>query len=77
VRRHTLSFRLRAPAGERLAFAGIRVDGRRVRKIIGNDLDRPVRLTGLPSGSFVVELRVLTRGGQRFRASRTYRACRD
>jgi hypothetical protein len=56
---------------------GIRVDGRRVRKIIGNELDRPVRLTGLPSGSFVVELRVLTRGGQRFRASRTYRACRD
>jgi hypothetical protein len=76
VRRNTLSFRLRAPLRKRLAVVRVSVDGRLVRRVTGDQLDRAVRLTGLPNRSFLLELRARTTGGERLWTGRIYRACR-
>jgi hypothetical protein len=47
-----------------------------VRRVTGDQLDRSVRLTGLPNRSFLLELRARTTGGERLWTGRIYRACR-
>jgi hypothetical protein len=51
------------------------VNDRQVDTVTGERLARPLVLTQLPAGRFVVRLTVLTTGGRLLSAGRTYRAC--
>jgi hypothetical protein len=50
------------------------VDGRKVKVLRGRRL-RAVTLTGLPRGTFQVQVRSVTSRGRHVREIRTYRAC--
>jgi hypothetical protein len=75
VSRRRFRIRLRAPRGDKLRRAEVRVNGKRVRVVRGRRLTAPVDLRGLPRGRFKVEIRVATLSGRRLRGTRRYRTC--
>jgi hypothetical protein len=51
------------------------VDGRKVKVVRGRRLHAPVTLTGLPRGTFKVQVRSVTSRGFHVNETRTYRTC--
>jgi Divergent InlB B-repeat domain len=53
----------------------VSVNGRRGNTLTPAQMRRPVRITGLPGGHFVVSVTAITTDGRRVSARRTYQAC--
>lgn len=65
VRNRTLRLRLRTPSGFKLSKAYFYVRGKRVRKVSGRALRRPVTLRKLPRAMYTLRVHSTLRGGQR------------
>jgi len=74
--RRSFIIHLRAPRGETLKSATVLVDGHRVRVLRGRLLHARVNLTGLPRGTFRVQISLITRSGRHLHQTRTYHTCR-
>jgi len=61
---------------DRVVGAVVTVNGRRVRAVRGRRLRVPVRLVGLPRGTFRVVVTVRTARGRSISSARTYHTCR-
>jgi hypothetical protein len=72
---HRLTLRVRRVAHVRWTGAVVKIDGRRFKTIRASQVARPIRLTRLPAGTFVLSIRATARGGRSATAARTYRAC--
>jgi hypothetical protein len=55
--------------------ATVKVNGRRVLTIAHSRIDAAVKLTGLPTGAFVLSITAKTSDGRSVTATRTYRSC--
>src|SRR4051794_8132327 len=55
--------------------AVVKIDGKRFRTVKASQIARPIRLTGLPAGSFVLSIKATAHGGRSVTARRTYTAC--
>ncbi len=75
VSRRSSKIRLARPAGDPLAKAEVRVNGRKVQVVKKSRLTAPVDLRGLPKGKVKVSITAITRSGRRLTASRTYKTC--
>ncbi|HEV3227978.1 MAG TPA: CocE/NonD family hydrolase [Solirubrobacteraceae bacterium] len=75
VSRRSFLIRLRHPSGQRLVRATVLVNGRRVKVLRGARLRAPVDLTGLPRGTFKVQIWSVTNRGVRIHETRTYHTC--
>jgi hypothetical protein len=74
--RRAFTIRLRrAPKGDRIRSADVRLNGRRLKVLRGTRLRSTVSLRGLPRGTFRVTVTVRTRKGKVLRSARTYRTC--
>lgn len=73
--RRGFSIRLVRPNGEKLRSATVFVNNRKVRTIRGERLTAPVRLVGLPKGTYKVRIRAVTVSGRVSTSVRTYRTC--
>ncbi len=65
VRGRRLRLRLRTPLGSKLSRADLYVAGKRVRRVRGKALRRPVTLRRLPRKRFTLRAQSTMRGGQR------------
>jgi hypothetical protein len=76
IARRAVTIRLRRRVGrDRVVGAVVTVNGRRVRVLRGKRLRAPLRLTGLPRGTFRVMVSVRTARGRIYSSARTYRTC--
>ena len=75
VARHELTLRLRKVPHVRWRDATVKVNGRTVSVVKGRRTGKPIRVTGLPSGSYRLTVTATARGGRSAKATRTYRAC--
>ena len=75
VSRRNFRIRLRVPPGTRVRSARVTVGGERVRVSYANRITAPVDLRGLPSGTVIVRIRIVTARGTVLRGARTYRTC--
>ncbi len=75
ISRRSFKIRLARPAGDPLAKAEVRVNGRKVQTIKTSRLTAPVDLRGLPKGKVKVSITAITRSGRRLTAARTYTTC--
>ncbi len=75
ISRRSFKIRLARPAGDPLAKAEVRVNGRKVQVVKKSRLTAPVDLRGLPKGKVKVSITAITRSGRRLTASRTYKTC--
>jgi hypothetical protein len=75
VSRRGFRIRIRVPHGKKALSAVVRVDGKRVKVVRGKRLTAPVRLRGLPKGTFKVKITVRLRGGKRISGTRKYHTC--
>ncbi|HWT93305.1 MAG TPA: alpha/beta fold hydrolase [Solirubrobacteraceae bacterium] len=76
-RAFTITLR-KAPRGDRIRSAEVRVNGKRVKVLrarAGKRLSSKVVLRGLPKGTFRVTVTVRTAKGRTLRSARTYRTC--
>jgi hypothetical protein len=74
--RRRFTIRLRAPRGQRLRSARVRVGGKRARVFRrGGRLRAIIDLRGRPAGKVRVRVRALTTRGRRVTETRTYRTC--
>lgn len=73
--RRGFNIRLVRPNGEKLRTATVFVNNRKVRTIRGKRLSAPVRLVGLPKGTYKVRIRAVTVSGRVSTSTRTYRTC--
>ncbi len=51
------------------------VNGKKVKTLRGKRLKAPVKLAGLPKGTYRVVVTVRTKKGKTLRTARTYRTC--
>jgi hypothetical protein len=72
---HALEFRVRKLHGVKWVSVTVEVNGKRLKTIRGAALGKPIKLTGLPGGRFVVSITARARGGRSAKANRTYEAC--
>ena len=70
-----LTIQLRTLPHVRWIGATVDVNGARFKTIKRSQLTRPVRLTGLPSGHFVLSITARTSTGRSVTATRTYQTC--
>ncbi|HWF34385.1 MAG TPA: hypothetical protein VG295_03410 [Solirubrobacteraceae bacterium] len=70
-----MAVELRALPHVRWLGATVQVNGRTVRTIRRSEVGRLVRLTGLPSGTYVVSMTAAARGGRHVTATRRYHSC--
>jgi hypothetical protein len=75
VSRRNFRIRLRVPPGTRVRSARVTVGGERVRVSYADRITAPVDLRGLPSGTVIVRIRIVTARGTVLRGARTYRTC--
>ena len=74
--RRTFSLRLRAPKGERIRRARVRIDGRTVRTVRGRDVRRVrIDLRGRGKARYRVVVAARTNRGRSFTVVRVYRTC--
>jgi len=73
--RRGFNIRLARPNGEKLRSATVFVNNRKVRTVRGKRLTAPVRLVGLPKGTYKVRIRAVTASGRVVTSTRTYRTC--
>jgi Right handed beta helix region len=76
VSRRTFKIRIRVPHGKKALSAVVRVDGKKVKVVRGKRLTAPVRLRGLPKGTFKVKITVRLSTGRKISGTRTYHTCR-
>lgn len=76
IRGRRLRFRLRNPSGVPLTQADVYVGKRRVKRVTGAALKKPVSLTGLPRTSYTVIVVASLRDGGRLSGRRKLKACR-
>lgn len=74
--KRSFRIRIRVPHGKKALSAVVRVNGKRVKVVRGKRLRAPVRLRGLPKGTFKVKITLRLRGGKRLSGTRTYHTCR-
>ena len=67
--------RLRVPRGKKARSAVVRVNGKKVKVVRGKRLRAPVRLRGLPRGTFRVRITIRLANGKRITGVRTYHTC--
>jgi hypothetical protein len=75
VSRRAFRIRIRVPRGKKALSATVRVNGKRVRVVRGKRLRAPVRLRGLPKGTFKVRITIRLTNGKRVTGVRTYHTC--
>ena len=75
VRAKTFRVRVRTRKSDPVAWARLRIDGRRVATARGKALRRGLRARRLPRGRFSAQVEVRTRSGARTAGKRTYRRC--
>ena len=75
VRAKTFRVRIRARKSDPVAWARLRIKGRRVVTVRGKALRRGLRARRLPRGRFSAQVEVRTRSGARTAGQRTYRRC--
>lgn len=74
--RRVIVVHLRAPRGQRIRRATVRLGARRVR-VVGRRRPRArIDLRGRPAGQVRVRIAIVTRDGRTHRSTRTYRTCR-
>ncbi len=76
IRRGRLTLRLRPPRGHRLRVAYVYANRRRVRRLRGRSLRRPVRLRRLAGRAVRIRVAAHTRTGHKLVARSSYRRCR-
>jgi hypothetical protein len=76
VSKRVFTIRIRVPHGKKALSALVRVNGHRVKVVRGKRLKAPVRLRGLPKGTFKVKITVRLRNGKKISGTRTYHTCR-
>ena len=74
VRARTLRFRLRAPSGRRVLSATVAVNGN--VKVKGRKALGTITLRKLPKSRTTIAVALKASGGKKYKASRTYAACR-
>ena len=75
VGKRRLTVEVRNVPGVRWLVATIAVNGRHFKTITRSQITRPVTLTGLPTGRFVLSITAKTTRGRVVSATRTYRPC--
>jgi hypothetical protein len=70
-----LTLQLRKVAHVRWIGATVKVNNRRVKSIARARVAKVVRITGLPTGSFVLTVRITTSDGRSVTVTRTYKTC--
>ena len=75
VSRRNFRIRVKRPSGQTVKRATVFVNGKRVKVLRGRRLTAPVKLTGLPKGTFRVRVRVVTNKGRVISSTRTYHTC--
>ena len=70
-----LTIRLRRVPHVRWVALSIKVNGRHLETVKRSRLSRPVKLTGLPTGRFVVSITARAADGRTVTLTRTYRPC--
>ena len=77
VHRRTLRLRVRKPkGGGTVSRVEVFVAGKRVRRVTGRHLRRPITLRDLPRGGYTVRVHTTLRDGRRLIGHRGVRACR-
>lgn len=75
ISRRSFKIRLARPAGDPLAKAEVRVNGRKVQVVKKSRLTAPVDLRGLPKGKVKVTITATLADGRTVKGSRTYTTC--
>jgi hypothetical protein len=73
--RRAFRIRIRVPHGKKALSAVVRVNGKRVKVVRGKRLRAPVRLKGLPKGTFKVKITLRLANGRKLTGTRTYHTC--
>ena len=76
IRTRTLRFRLKRPSGVPLTQADVYVGTRRVKRLTGAALTKPVVLTKLPRGRYTLIVVASLRDGGRLSGRRALKSCR-
>lgn len=76
IRARTLRFRLKRPSGILLTQADVYLGTRRIKRLTGASLTKPVVLTKLPRGRYTVVVVASLQDGGRLSGRRVLRACR-
>ena len=71
----TLTIQVRKLSGVKWLLVSVSVNGRHVKTITLRQTTKPVRLTGLPTGTFLLSITARTTDGRRVSTKRTYRTC--
>jgi hypothetical protein len=71
-----LALRVRKVRGVRWKRAVVKLNGKRVKRLRGARVTRPIRLRHLPPGTLRLSIAATARGGRRVSARRTYRRCK-
>jgi hypothetical protein len=75
VSRRAFRIRVKHISGQTIKRATVFVNGKRVKVLRGRRLTAPVKLTGLPKGTFRVRIRVVTSKGRVVNTTRAYHTC--
>jgi hypothetical protein len=70
-----LTVRVRRRPGVKWRSATVKVNGKHFRSIKRSQITKPVKLTGVPTGSFVLSITAKARDGRRVTARRRYKTC--